>query len=120
MMRMQRDAAKEKSSDRSSVMNETIDLKAEVQELAWAVIDEQATDSQIRRLEGLLLENGEARRTYVECIQMHADLHYLLGGKRAKRPAERNNKKSAKRTSPLEALRVTPSPNVPLCDGLLS
>jgi hypothetical protein len=63
--------------------NEPID---EVQELVWALIDDQATDTQIKRLEELLLADEEARRTYVMCMQMHADLHFLLGGKRPALP----------------------------------
>ncbi len=56
-------------------------LKREVQDLVWAVVDEYATESQVRRLEQLVLTNEEARRTYVTCMQMHADLCLLLGGK---------------------------------------
>jgi hypothetical protein len=59
------------------------DLTDEVQELVWALIDEQATDDQIRRLEVLLLHSVEARRIYTRCMQMHADLRYLFAGKQA-------------------------------------
>lgn len=57
-------------------------LLNEVQDLVWALIDDQATEEQIRRLEQLLIENEVARRTYITCMQLHADLHYLLGKKR--------------------------------------
>jgi hypothetical protein len=56
-------------------------LKSEVQDLVWAVVDEYATEIQIRRLEQLVSTNEEARRTYITCMQMHADLCFLLGGK---------------------------------------
>jgi hypothetical protein len=98
-------------------VTENIDLKAEVQELAWAMIDEQATDKQVRRLEELLLQSAAARQTYVECMQLHADLHYLLGGKRSKKAAKRTQK--ASRVHPLEAVSVTTSPDVPFCNGSL-
>jgi hypothetical protein len=54
-------------------------LKREVQDLVWAVVDEYATESQISRLEHLVTTNEEARRTYITCMQMHADLCLLLG-----------------------------------------
>jgi hypothetical protein len=58
-------------------MDET-DLLSEVQELTWAMVDEQATEKEIRRLERLLVDHDDARQTYVMCMQMHADLHFLL------------------------------------------
>jgi hypothetical protein len=58
----------------------------EIQRLTWAMIDEHATETDIARLEELLLHDEEARRTYVMCMQMHADLHFLLGGKRPSLP----------------------------------
>ena len=64
-------------------------LKSEVQDLVWAVVDEYATESQIRRLEQLILTSEEARRTYVTCMQMHADLCYLLGGTKFNCPSPR-------------------------------
>ncbi len=63
-------------------MHPTTDLLDEVQELVWALVDEQATEEQAQRLERLLLDNREARQIYITCMQMHADLHYLLGGKK--------------------------------------
>ena len=68
-------------------MDQTNCLTDEVQELAWALVDDQATDTQVRRLEELLLDDPEARRVYVTCMQMHADLHYLLSDKRPCLPA---------------------------------
>ncbi len=62
-------------------MNATEELLNEVQELTWAMIDDQASETEVSRLEDLLLENDEARQTYVLCMQMHADLHYMFGGK---------------------------------------
>ena len=59
-------------------MDETGDLLTEVQDLTWALVDEYATEGDVRRLESLLLDHDEARRTYVMCMQMHADLHFLL------------------------------------------
>jgi len=54
------------------------DLRAEVQELVWTLVNEQATPEQISRLEELLANHEEARQAYVMCIQMHADLQCLF------------------------------------------
>ncbi len=58
-----------------------IDLATEVQELTWDFFDGEATDRQIGRLEELLSASAEARRVYVMCAQLHADLCLLLGDK---------------------------------------
>ncbi len=67
--------------------NQSDHLADEVQELVWALVDEYATESQVHRLEELLLQNEDARRTYVMCMQMHADLHFLLSGRQSGLPA---------------------------------
>jgi hypothetical protein len=69
-------------------MDETNDLLTEVQELAWALVDEQATEKEVRRLERLLLDDEEARRIYIMCMQMHADLHFLLSDRQPRLPLE--------------------------------
>jgi hypothetical protein len=79
-------------------------LKDEVQDLVWAVVDEYATESQIRRLEQLVTTNDEARRTYITCMQMHADLCMLLGGKpfEPKRPTGNPvRRQKAKKAAPV-------------------
>jgi len=45
-----------------------------VQELTWAMVDEQINADEIRLLENLLLSDDQARDTYVHCIQLHTDL----------------------------------------------
>ena len=45
-----------------------------VQELTWAMVDEQIDADEIRLLENLLLSDDMARDTYMHCIQLHADL----------------------------------------------
>ncbi len=82
-------------------MYETSDMRSEVQELTWALVDEQATESQIRHLEELLLASHEARRAYMMCMQLHADLHYMLGGiKPGLPPAVEKAMKARKTPSP--------------------
>jgi hypothetical protein len=96
----------------------------EVQELVWALVDDQATEEQVQRLEELLLENQEARRIYITCMQMHADLHFLLGGKKFELPealkeameAKKSQKQSTSdsqspgRTAPLPLVDLPISP----------
>ena len=106
-------------------MTTTTELSDEVQELVWALIDEQATDGQIYRLEELLLENKEARQIYVMCMQMHADLHYLLGGHRFQLPAVLQKvtepRKAAKPKTPLPVVEFPAVPtNATMPDGMLS
>ena len=45
-----------------------------VQELAWALVDEQITEGELALLDNLLSRDEKARATYIECVQMHADL----------------------------------------------
>jgi hypothetical protein len=53
-------------------------VRERIQELTWALLDEQITDDEKSLLDTLLLSDDKARRCYLECIQMHADLlaHY--------------------------------------------
>ena len=69
------------NTETNELLDETDEPLDEVQELVWALVDDQATEAEIHRLEELLLESDEARQTYVMCMQMHADLHFLLGPK---------------------------------------
>jgi len=45
-----------------------------VQELTWAMVDDQINADEIRLLENLLLSDDQARDTYIHCVQLHADL----------------------------------------------
>jgi hypothetical protein len=67
----------------ASSMHKMNKLAAEVQELVCAVVDGQATDSQLSRMEELLRDDPQARQIYLDCMQMHADLSALLGDKPA-------------------------------------
>jgi hypothetical protein len=52
-----------------------------VQELTWALVDEQITDDEMALLDNLLLSDDQARQRYIDCVQLHADLmwHYAKG-----------------------------------------
>jgi hypothetical protein len=45
-----------------------------VQELTWALLDEQINDDEFHLLDNLLLSDEKARGAYVGCVQLHADL----------------------------------------------
>lgn len=45
-----------------------------VQELTWALLDEQIDDDEAKLLDNLLLSDDLARKRYVECVQLHCDL----------------------------------------------
>lgn len=54
---------------------------AEIQDLAWAMADEAITPEEVKRLETLLLADPEARKLYVECMQLQADLYMFFNPK---------------------------------------
>jgi hypothetical protein len=104
---------------RSSFVVKKRKLKAEVQELTWTLVDDQATEGQVRRLTELLQESHEARRVYVSCMQMHSDLYFLLGNRKSLLPQaiqERSPQKTAGVTAGLPAAAA----DVPLCSGAAS
>jgi hypothetical protein len=45
-----------------------------VQELTWALLDEDISDDEMSLLDTLLLTGESARSRYVECVQLHTDL----------------------------------------------
>ncbi len=45
-----------------------------VQELTWALVDDQIGSDEFQLLESMLLSDGAARCEYVNCIQLHTDL----------------------------------------------
>lgn len=49
-----------------------------VAELTWALLDEQITADEMRLLDNLLLSGDDARRTYLDCVQLHTDLTFEL------------------------------------------
>jgi hypothetical protein len=51
-----------------------------VQELTWALLDEQITDDEKSLLENALLSDVHAREAYIGCVQLHADLSAHFAG----------------------------------------
>jgi hypothetical protein len=45
-----------------------------VQELTWALVDDQINDGEFQLLESMLLSDDAARHEYLDCIQLHTDL----------------------------------------------
>jgi hypothetical protein len=55
-------------------MSQDATIRERVQELTWALVDEQISTDEMQLLEGLLLSDDQARRTYLNCVQLHTDL----------------------------------------------
>src|SRR5688572_13093227 len=49
-------------------------ISERVQELTWALLDEQINDDEFKLLDNLLLADEKARSSYVDCVQLHAGL----------------------------------------------
>jgi hypothetical protein len=49
-------------------------IQERVQELTWALLDEQISDDEFRLLDTLLLSDDKARGTYIGCVQLHSEL----------------------------------------------
>ena len=49
-------------------------ISERVQELTWALLDEQINDDEFMLLDNLLLSDEHARKSYVGCVQLHTDL----------------------------------------------
>jgi hypothetical protein len=77
MARKRKDVISQQDNRAKSAADRTV--LERVQELTWAMLDEQISDDEFRLLENLLLSDDDARDTYVNCIQLHAGLmaHYL-------------------------------------------
>jgi hypothetical protein len=54
-----------------AVANERL---ADFEQLVWALLDEQITEEEFKRLEKLIESDERARTTYLECVQLHVDL----------------------------------------------
>ena len=46
----------------------------ETQNLIWALLDEQISESDFQRLESMIREDEQVRQLYVQCVQIHVDL----------------------------------------------
>jgi hypothetical protein len=46
----------------------------DIEGLVWAMLDEQISEEDFRRLDELLRDDEEARRLYLQCVQLHVDL----------------------------------------------
>jgi hypothetical protein len=60
---------------------------AEVQDLTWALADDAISPDNVKRLEDLLMADPEARKLYVQCMQMQADLHLFFNPEKSMAPA---------------------------------
>jgi hypothetical protein len=54
----------------------TLPPDGNIEDLVWAMLDEQISDDDIHRLEDLLGSDEDARQIYLQCVQLHVDLMY--------------------------------------------
>lgn len=92
-------------------MQDSEQLMEEVQQLVWALVDEVATDDQIRRLETLVLEHAAARRAYVDCMSLHAELQCMFSPPRSVKPIVMGNTPTGK--APTITLDTPPNTDSP-------
>ncbi len=60
----------------------------EAETLIWALLDDQLEAAETTRLSKLLEEHEAVRRRYLECVQLHVDLHdYFAAARERQRPA---------------------------------
>jgi hypothetical protein len=48
--------------------------RVDVEGLVWAMLDEQISEEDFGRLDKLLSDDQDARRLYLQCVQLHVDL----------------------------------------------
>ena len=61
----------------------------DVEGLVWAMLDEQISEEDFGRLDNLLSDDDEARRLYLQCVQLHVDLANFFATK--DKPAGHNS-----------------------------
>jgi hypothetical protein len=61
-------------SDQSEGSNAEHTSPQRVQELTWALLDDQINADEFTELDNALLNDVQARQTYVGCVQLHRDL----------------------------------------------
>jgi hypothetical protein len=47
--------------------------------LIWALLDDRIDDADLARLTNMLEEHAEVRSRYLDCVQLHVDLHEHFG-----------------------------------------
>jgi hypothetical protein len=58
----------------------------QVQELTWALLDEQISEDEFEQLSRVLLRDDKSREAYLGCIQLHTDLITHFAGPEARTP----------------------------------
>jgi hypothetical protein len=61
-----------------------------VEELTWAMVDEQINAGEFELLDSLLLSDDAARETYLGCVQLHVDLMHFFADAEAKKVASKS------------------------------
>lgn len=54
-------------------------LLDEAEQMIWALLDDEITDQDVKKLETMLADNETVRQRYIECTQLHVDLKEHFG-----------------------------------------
>jgi hypothetical protein len=60
-------------------------LLDEAESLIWALLDDRIEDADMARLTDMLKEHAAVRSRYIDCVQLHVDLHEHFGQPAAKK-----------------------------------
>lgn len=72
------DSKQDRSSDvPAEQASETLLEQAET--LIWKLLDDDVQAADVKQLETMLREHEEVRARYIQCVQMHTDLHLHFG-----------------------------------------
>lgn len=73
----------------------------QIQDMVWALADDQLPPAETKRLEELLVADPEARQLYVQCMQLQADLHLFFNPNLGKLPTDLIAGQPAKKSVPV-------------------
>lgn len=58
-------------------------LLAQAEVLIWSLLDDDIEPTDVKRLEVMMKEHEQVRLRYVDCVQLHTDLHQHFGEPKA-------------------------------------
>ncbi len=69
-------------SSESSLQQADESLLEQAETLVWALLDDEIETADLKQLEQMLRDHDAVRQRYIECVQMHFDLHEHFGAPR--------------------------------------
>jgi len=74
---MESDKTKENENSLNPTSESFLD---QAETLIWALLDDEIEPTDVKRLEKLIRHSEAVRQRYINCVQMHTDLHGHFGG----------------------------------------